>query len=233
MSRKRVGIIQSNYIPWKGYFDFIASVDEFIILDEVQYTRRDWRNRNKIKTSTGLQWLTIPVVVKGKYDQRIDETMVADQLWIDKHTASLKHAYSRSKHFSEIWPDVQKLYDRVRTLRRLSDVNEVFIRGICELLDITTPIHRSTEYPSGDGKNERLIAICQAAGGNEYLSGPAARGYIDEALWANSGIAIHYKSYEGFPVYEQLNGEYESAVSVLDLLFNCGSGSKSLYRALG
>jgi hypothetical protein len=228
---KRVGIIQSNYIPWKGYFDFIASVDEFVLLDEVQYTRRDWRNRNKIKTADGLRWLTIPVDVSGKYTQAIDETRIADPRWTGEHVASLRHAYARAAHTKEQWPWIEALYERAQALPLLTEVNELFIRSIASRLGIATTISRSTDYASSAGKNERLMSICRQLGATTYLSGPAAAGYLDVELWREHGIGVEFKSYDGYREYKQLYEPFEHGVTVLDLFFNLGDGAIDYFRA--
>lgn len=228
---KRVGIIQSNYIPWKGYFDFIDAVDEFVLLDDVQFTRRDWRNRNKIKTKNGLQWLTVPVEVKGKYFQSIDETRIADPRWVDEHLSALRHCYGRAPHFRDAWPWVEDLYRSCSSLEYLSQVNATLIRGIADRLGIATPIRTSREFQLVDGKNERLIGICLQAGGSEYLSGPAARDYIDQGVWNAAGIRVKFKSYAGYPEYPQINGDFEHGVTVLDLIFNTGDESRRYLKS--
>ncbi len=230
MSGPRVGIIQSNYIPWKGYFDFIDSVDEFVLFDEVQYTRRDWRNRNRIKTKDGLKWLTIPVEVKGKYDQRVSETRISDKRWAHEHASSLRHAYGKSPHFREEWTWIEPLYEESASVDFLSSVNELFIRAIRDRLSIQTPIRLSSEFDLPDGKNERLISICKQLGAAEYLSGPAARGYIDESLWTAAGIRVTYKSYDDYPEYAQPYPPFEHAVSIVDLLFNTGPQAPSYIK---
>ncbi|HTX02776.1 MAG TPA: WbqC family protein [Candidatus Acidoferrales bacterium] len=227
---KSVGIIQSNYIPWKGYFDFIASVDEFVLLDEVQYTRRDWRNRNKIKTADGLRWLTIPVDVSGKYTQSIDQTRIAEPGWAHEHLASLRHAYARAPRAKEQWGWIEGLYETAAALPLLTSVNELFIRAITERLGIATKISRSSEYAGTPGKNERLMAICRQAGATVYLSGPAASSYIDHALWNEQGITVEFKSYQGYPEYPQLHGPFEHGVTILDLFFNLGDEAAAYFR---
>lgn len=229
--RRRVGIIQSNYIPWKGYFDFIACCDAFVILDDVQYTKRDWRNRNLIKTSAGLAWLTIPVAVKGKYEQRINETRVSEPRWAQDHLQRLRHAYKRAAYFDEVWPFLSDLFESAQAHPQLTQVNETLLRGIAAYLGIRTPIHRSEEFDAVQGKNERLINIARRLDATEYLSGPAAREYIDESLWASSGIRVRYKSYEGYAEYPQMHPPFEHGVSIVDLLFNAGKSAADLMRS--
>lgn len=221
---KKVAIVQSNYIPWKGYFDLIAAVDEFILFDEMQYTRRDWRNRNRIKTPEGIQWLTVPVVVKGKYDQKIRETEIDGSLWSAAHWKSLELNFRRSNHFDEIaeWLKPLYLYDEHT---HLSFLNQKFIKAICDYLGILTRITSSSEYRLVEGKSERLADLCLQAGAQEYLAGPASKDYIEEKVFLDSGIKLSWFSYDGYPEYPQLWGEFAHEVSILDLLFNCGKES--------
>jgi hypothetical protein len=185
---KTVAIVQSNYIPWKGYFDLIAAVDEFILFDDMQYTRRDWRNRNKIKTPSGSIWLTIPVDVKGKYLQKIKETTISDSAWNCKHWNSIVHNYSNAKYFKDYKDLLEDLYAESKD-RLLSKINFRFLTALCELLGKDTKISWSMDYDLVDGKTERLIDLCKQAGAAEYISGPSARGYLDEELFRKEGIA--------------------------------------------
>ena len=220
--RKRVAIVQSNYIPWKGYFDLINSADEFVILDDVQYTRRDWRNRNRIKTPQGVIWLTIPVNVKGRYEQRIDETTVSDPAWAEAHWESLRHSYARAPHFEQFCDAVEAAYREISS-DRLSDINRNMLEMVCALLGIHTPMKRSTEYGAAGRKSDRLLNICLAAGATEYLSGPAAKAYLDEAAFREAGVTVSWFDYSGYPEYEQPYPPFEHSVSILDMVFSTGS----------
>jgi hypothetical protein len=220
---KRVAILQSNYIPWKGYFDLINLVDEFILYDDVQYTRRDWRNRNKIKTSKDAIWLTIPVNVKGKYDQKIKDTVVDDSSWIDQHWKSIQINYSKTKYFKEISPIIHELYEKARTLTHLSEINYLFLTKICELLEINTKITWSMDSEIIDGRTERLLDLCIQSNATEYLSGPAAKNYLDESLFAANGISVKWMDYSNYPEYPQLySPPFIHSVSIIDLIFNVG-----------
>jgi hypothetical protein len=218
---KRIAISQSNYIPWKGYFEIIERVDEFVLYDEMQYTRRDWRNRNLIKTTHGLQWLTIPVAVKGRYLQKISETAIEAPGWRAEHLGSIRHAYGRAPFFREVYAWLEAAYAEASS-PMLSAVNEVLLRRCCERLGIATPLTRSADYEIVDGKTERLVSICRQAGATTYLSGPAARDYIDETQFAAAGIALEWMTYDGYPVYPQLHGDFQPGVSIVDLFFNTG-----------
>lgn len=227
---KKVIITQSNYIPWKGYFDAINMVDEVILYDDMQYTRRDWRNRNKIKTSNGLLWLTIPVDVKGKYYQKINETHVSDPAWREHHWKTLVQSYSKAPFFKMYKEQVEALY-LGSTETNLSMINESFLKEICKLLAIDTPMRQSSEFKLAEGKTERLVDLCKQVGASDYYSGPAAKDYMDESLFANEGIRVHYFDYSGYPSYPQLHGDFEHGVSVLDLLFNVGSDFRNYFKS--
>jgi hypothetical protein len=218
---KKVAIVQSNYIPWKGYFDMIASVDEFILFDDMQYTRRDWRNRNQIKTPQGVQWLTVPVKVKGKYHQTIRETEIEGTDWAQSHWKALAQNYRRAPNFAEIAAWLEP-YFLGAAYTHLSILNRTLIEAICGYLDISTKISNSWDYDLQPGKTERLVSLCEQAGGTEYVSGPAARDYIQSELFAEREIELSWFDYSGYPEYPQLWGEFTHGVTVLDLLFNCG-----------
>ena len=223
---KSIAIVKSNYIPWKGYFDLMASVDEFVLYDDMQYTRRDWRNRNRIKTPAGLQWLTIPVEVKGKYHQRICDTRISDPTWAQDHWKSICHNYCRTEYFNDYQNTLEPLYLECRE-EFLSRVNHRFLTALCHLLGITTRITWSMDYKLAEGKTERLLDICRQAGADRYVSGHAARGYLDETLFRESGIEVAWMDYSGYREYRQRFGAFEHSVSVLDLVLNEGPGARS------
>ncbi|MBA3656214.1 MAG: WbqC family protein [Gemmatimonadaceae bacterium] len=222
-SPQSIAISQSNYIPWKGYFDLIASVDEFVLYDEMQYTRRDWRNRNVIKTPQGPIWLTIPVAVKGKYLQKISETRVTDTDWAEKHWIALTRNYGKAPHFGMYRDRFQAAYENAATMEMLSDINRHFIETITEMLGIRTQLRTSSEFELVEGRTEKLLGICTQRGAGKYLSGPAAREYMDESLFARAGVLVEYMNYDGYIEYPQLHPPFDHAVSVLDLLFMTGS----------
>jgi len=222
--RKTIAILQTNYVPWKGYFDLMRLVDEFVLYDDVQYTRRDWRNRNRLKSPNGVRWLTIPVQVKGKYFQRIDETVVSDPDWAARHWSTLLDWYGRAPFFERYRPVLEDLYMGLRE-RHLSQINRTFLEILRDLLGISTPLRWSSEYGAAGAKTERLLAICHAANADCYVSGPAARAYLDEARFQAEGIEVEWMSYDGYPEYPQLYPPFDHSVSVLDLLFNVGDAA--------
>ncbi len=218
---KKVAILQSSYIPWKGYFDLINLVDEFILFDDVQYTRADWRNRNRIKTRHGLMWLTIPVSLKGKFHQPIKETKIVDPSWVSEHWRSLVSHYTKAPYFREYAEAFRQVYEQ-STEASLSLINHRFITTICDLVGITTKITWSMDYEIVDGKTRRLVELCRQAGATDYLTGPSAQAYIEPELFEAANIGLHYMDYSGYPEYVQLYPPFEHQVSVLDLLFCTG-----------
>lgn len=226
---KKIAIVQSNYIPWKGYFDLIAAVDEFILYDDMQYTRRDWRNRNQIKTPQGAQWLTVPVRVGGRFHQRIRETEIDGVEWAAAHWKTLAQNYRRAPYFGEIAEWLEPLYAR-STYTHLSQLNRRLIEAICAYLEIGTMISNSWDYVLPEGRSERLAGLCRQAGATEYISGPSARDYLDEQVFTDLGIAVTWFDYSGYPEYRQLWGGFTHAVSIVDLLFNCGPASARYMR---
>lgn len=224
---KTVAITQSNYLPWRGYFDLIGSADELILLDSVQYTRRDWRNRNLIKTPTGLSWLTIPVDVKGKYLQSIDETRVSDPGWARSHMRSIELNYKQAPYFDEVSTWLFTELAAVEAEGLLTNINQHLVSAICRKLQIKAPIRHCCELLDRARlaeveASERVIQLCRAAGATRYLSGPAARSYLDSARFANFDIEVVWMDYAGYPDYPQLWGAFEAKVSVVDLLLNTG-----------
>ena len=205
-------------------------VDEFVLYDDMQFTRRDWRNRNQIKTRDGVKWLTIPVEVKGKYFQKIKETRISEPDWAVKHWNSIIHNYSRAKYFNEYRQVFEKLYLENKE-EYLSKVNYNFIKTICEILGIKTKMMWSDEFNLLEEKTERLVDICKSLGATDYYSGPAAKAYMNEELFEKENIRVHYFDYSGYPEYEQLHGEFTHAVSIIDLIFNEGPNSTKFMKS--
>lgn len=221
---KRVAIVQSNYVPWKGYFDLIDSVDEFVLFDDMQYTRRDWRNRNRIKTPNGLQWLTVPVQVKGRFEQSIRETRIDGDAWADSHWKALALNYRRAPHFDATAAWLEPLYRQTWT--HLSVLNRALIEAVCACLGITTRLTNSWDYRLQGERSDRLASICAQAGAGVYVSGPSARDYLDEGAFARRGIAVEWFDCAGYPEYPQTWGAFEHGVSILDMLFQCGADAR-------
>ena len=227
---KTVVITQSNYIPWRGYFDMLRAADEVVLLDCVQYTRRDWRNRNWIKTPSGPVWLTIPVEVKGRYAQPIDETRIADPDWAERHIRAIELAYARAPYYEAVAPWLFNQISGAATEALLTTVNERLLKAILARLGVSVPIRRCSDVLGREmlramHPTERLVAIAEALDSRRYLSGPAAQAYLDLDRFAAAGIEVCWMAYDGYPNYPQLWGEFEPRVSIIDLLLNTGSGA--------
>ncbi|MFZ5608253.1 MAG: WbqC family protein [Pseudomonadota bacterium] len=220
-SGKTVAILQPNYIPWRGYFDLIAQVDEFIVYDDTQYTRRDWRNRNRIWTPAGVQWLTIPVETKGAFHQLIREVRIADDGWRKSHFARLRHSYGGAPFFPEVMAHLAPLYEGAG-FATLLEADMAFLAAACALLGIATPLTLASDYDVAGARTDKLVALCQAAGATRYISGPAARAYIAPEKFAGAGIALSYIAYGDYPPYRQMAADFTPRLSILDTLFCLG-----------
>jgi hypothetical protein len=225
-------ITQSNYIPWKGYFDNIAQVDKFVLFDSMQYTKRDWRNRNKIKTKSGTKWLTIPVEVKGKFNQAIKDTKIADKNWSIKHWDILKSHYSNCPHFKHNEEWVKELYKNCINFNYLGETNLHFIKGIMNFFGIKTEIILDSEFDLAYEKTDRLIKICKELGARIYYTGLAAKNYIEEEKFSDENIQLKYFDINGYREYSQLHPPFIHRVTVFDLIFNEGLNSKNFLKIL-
>lgn len=217
---KTVVVLQSNYIPWKGYFDLIHDADLFVFYDDVQYTKRDWRNRNRIKTAQGGKWLSIPV---GDDTERlVCEVGIPDPRWQRSHWDGLRQAYDKQPYFSHYREFFEDIY-LGREWRMLSELNQHLIQRIAlELLGVKTQFGDSRSYAQAGAKQERLLSLIESIGASRYISGPAAKSYIECDRFEQAGIKLEWKDYSGYPVYKQAHPPFEHGVSILDLLFSVG-----------
>lgn len=224
----RAVIIQSNYIPWKGYFDLLAHADTVVLFDNVQSTKNDWRNRNIIKSHGGKTWLTIPV--RHSSGLRIRDVKIASPGWHQKHLRTLRQAYARAPFAAELLPEIEAWYTEAGQLDHLSAVNRIFLFKVCrrlgigcrfvEVHDILTDEEHDALEPS-----TRLMEICRRIGATAYLSGPAARNYLNTTQFDKVGVGVEWFDYDGYPEYPQLHGTFDPAVSILDLLLMNGPDS--------
>ena len=216
----KTAILQSNYIPWKGYFDIIQDVDLFIFYDDVQYTKNDWRNRNRIKSKQGSKWLTVPV--HGGLGSLIHEIQFADPRWQQQHLRTISQTYARAPFFSTYRDLLEPVYLEGRWTH-LSAFNQHVIELIARhALGIRTRFADSREFLARGSKQERLLDILSECGATTYVSGPAAKAYVDESLFDDAGIELVWKDYSGYPEHPQLSTPFEHGVTILDLLFNVG-----------
>lgn len=225
--QKIVAISQSNYIPWKGYFDIIARADEFIFYDEAQFTKNDWRNRNQIKTPAGLHWLTIPV--HGSTKKKTSEVEIANSRWRKEHLKTIHQFYKNAAYYDTIAPWVAELYNNA-DFEFLSDINIYFIKEINRMLEISTPLNHSKYFTLEGEATQKVISMCQESHADVYLSGPAAKNYLDLSKFKHAGIDVEWMDYSDYPEYKQLYGPFEHRVSILDLLFNTGKNAKNFLK---
>ena len=224
----KAGIIQSNYLPWRGYFDFIDSVDVFVVYDDVQFTRRDWRTRNRLKTPQGLRWLSVPVRYRER-SQLVCETEIDySRDWRREHLNLIRLNLARAPFLREVMALLEPAFDAHH--RTISDLNVALLQSICGYLDIRTPMRMSSAFNATAAKSERLIQILSALGATEYLSGPSARAYLDEPMFDAAGIQVEYKDYD-YPEYPQLWGPFDGAVSIVDTIANCGPDARLLVKS--
>jgi hypothetical protein len=220
----KIGTIQSNFLPWRGYFDFIREVDLFVIHDDIQYTKGDWRNRNKIKTPRGVEWITVPVHYRQS-SQLIEETAIDDSKpWARDMLNRIRDSYRKAPCFEPYFSELSELLLVPAT--SISDLNVRLIHWVCSHLDIKTPITFSRQYNPQGAKTERLIGILKQVDATTYLSGPSAQAYLEPEQFEQAGIKLEYKVYD-YPEYEQLYPPFEPAVSVIDLLFMVGKEAKA------
>ena len=221
---KIVGMTQSNYIPWKGYFDYINSVDVFYFYDDVQYTKQDWRNRNIIKSPEGIEWLSVPV--GSKRSRLIYEVMITQHGWQRSHWGKITQYYKDAPYF-KMYRDFFKEIFLGTTWTNLSDMNQTIIKRISkELLDIDTEFDDSRRFNLSGAKAERYIPLLKEVGCTTFLSGPSAKNYLTEETMEKEGIKLKWMNYEGYPEYHQLYPPFEHRVTILDLIFNEGPNMK-------
>lgn len=220
---KTVGIIQSNYLPWRGYFNFIQDVDTFIFLDDAQYTRRDWRNRNRIKTKDGAAWVTVPVRDEFGKTRICDAEVMYDSDWVGQQLGAIRSAYSRAPYFDCYFSQLCEFLSIEWS--SISSLNQALCKWLSKELGVDTELRCATEFGCSGVKSEKLLSLVEAVGGDRYLAGPAARDYLDVELFESRSVEVYWKEYD-YPEYKQLWGAFRGDVSVLDLLFNHGDSAK-------
>lgn len=224
----KVGVIQSSYIPWRGYFDLIDEVDLFVFYDDVQFSKGSWRNRNRIKTARGLSWISVPVRHKALAQLICDTEIESGLEWEKRQLGQFREAYAEAPHFKLAIAFLESAL--ARKFRTISELNVFLVKELCAFLGIRTELVMSSQFPVQGAKTDRLLMLLKAAGANAYLSGPTAKGYLVESEFRDAGIDLEYKSYDYAP-YPQQWGAFEGTVTVLDLIANCGPDSRRLLRS--
>ncbi|MFQ5450335.1 MAG: WbqC family protein [Nitrospinaceae bacterium] len=224
----RVAILQPSYLPWLGYFDQMDRADTFIFLDDVQFTRRDWRNRNKVRTREGWAWMTVPVIQKHRYRQSLKETRIDPSLpWQRKHLETLRASYGRCPFFDLYFPYLNKIYNKDWDF--LVDLCLETTGWLKEVLGISTPTLISSAMPAESAKAEKILWLCRKIGATHYLSGDAGKNYISPGEFSNNGVVVEFQNYR-HPVYAQRFPGFVPYLSVIDLLFNMGEQSLGILR---
>jgi hypothetical protein len=225
-----VGILQPSYLPWLGFFEQMARVDCFVLYDDVQYDKQGWRNRNRIKNREGIQWITVPILTKGKRSQLINQAQISlDTNWSIKHLASLETNYRNAGYFNDFFLKIEPLLKK--QWQNLFDLNFELLNLLKEHLGIKTQLVLSSsllkKLPKDASPESRLIEICEKVGGDTLYEGAAGQNYIDTRLFKKANIGIIYQQYD-HPVYKQLYGDFVPYLSIVDLIFNEGPNSLSI-----
>lgn len=218
-----VSVHQPQYLPWIGYFHKIAHSDVFVFLDNVQYKKREFQNRNKIRAKEGSLWLTVPVITKEKYTQKINDVLIdKTSHWQKKHWQSIEMCYSKAKYFKEHYDFFKDTYEK--DWDKLIDINMHVIKYILNCLEINIPVYLETDLNIEGEKTTRIINICKKLNASTYLSGVGAKDYLIEEEFVKAGIKLIYQEFK-HPEYTQVYPGFESHLSFIDLLFNCGKES--------
>lgn len=227
-SELRVAVLQSNYLPWKGYFDIIRRSDLFVFYDDVQFTKNDWRNRNQIKTPKGTQWISVPV--GGRIHRLIHEVEIESSDWQKSHWGKIQANYRQAPHFKTYGPFIQDLI-LGKTWTNLSELNQSTIQRISkEILGITnTKFIDSREFSLSGSSQDRLLMLLKKVGTTCYISGPAAKSYIEPKVFQENRVELEYMDYSKYPQYPQLYPPFVHAVSIIDLILNCGAEASKYF----
>jgi hypothetical protein len=213
---KIVTIHQPDFFPWLGFFDRWKKSDLYIILDDVQFIRRGWHHRDKIKTKMGSSWLTVPIVKKGKYGQLLNSTMINNDIdWRTESLKTIKLSYKNAPNFVRCYKKIQEIYNK--NYERLIDLNQDIMKFIADELQIDTPVVLSSQYNVNSSSTQRLVDLVKSTNGTTYLTGYGSKNYLDETLFNKENIVVDWHDFE-HPVYNQLHGEFIPGLSSLDFL---------------
>ena len=227
----KIAISQPGYLPWAGFFDLIDQVDKFVLLDDAQFVKRSWDQRNRIKGPSGLQWLTVPVVVRGHFRQMLPEVHIQEPRFWEKHLRTIKVNYSKARYFDDYFGALQRILQEQGREAKLVDLNIALIQWLADELAVTTPMLRSSTLGVEGKRSGRLVAICSLLGASDYVS-PRSATYLleDLGLFAASGLNVWFQNYV-HPEYEQRFPPFQPYASALDLLFNKGPESGAIMRS--
>lgn len=221
-----LGVLQPGYFPWLGFFDQMCRVDVFVLYDDVQFDKHGWRNRNRVKSHKGANWLTVPIRHKGLGQQQISDVEIDNQTaWGRKHLTTIKQLYAKAPYLDRYLPDLESLF--VQHWTKLLDLDLACIEIMRKWLGLETQMIQASSLGIAGDQSERLLKLCRHFGADCYMSGDAAKDYLDLELFAANGIKIEWQAYD-HPLYPQLHGEFISHLSSLDLILNCGKVSRDI-----
>lgn len=223
-------ILQSNYITWKGVFDLIHDADIFVFYDEVKYTKEDWRNRNKIYTKNGLQWLTVPVD-RDSVNKKISEVNIDNNSWQEKHFKAIYLGYKNAPYFSQLEPLIVDIY-RTNNWKNLSEMNQYVTRKISRMLDIKTAFANSRDYILYEGRWDKVFGLLEQIGADEIITGERSKNWLGDKgqeIFLSKGFKLTYKKYDNYPAYKQLSKPFIHQVSILDMIANIELGKIKNY----
>jgi hypothetical protein len=216
----RIAILQPGYLPWLGFFEQMAYADCFVYFDDVQFTRKDWRSRNRVKTSAGPVWLSVPTRKAARETPIHQIEINYQERWAEKHLRTIQHAYQKTPYFEPLFGQLSQVL--AREFRLLQELDAALVEVLRRHLGLDTPIRWSSELGiQTDDKNERILKICQALGADLLYDGKAAEAFVDVGYFAAHGVQVVFQDYQ-HPVYRQLWGEFVSHLSVVDLIMNMG-----------
>jgi hypothetical protein len=228
----RIAVMQPTYLPWLGYFDLMDQVDVFVLLDDVQFSRQSWQQRNRVKGASGLVWLTVPVLHKGRHGQRIDETRVSDPRFSRKHVRTLETEYAKAPYADEHLPAIRQLFAQGEPWESLVELNTAVIGWLAEALGIETRVTRASSLSTRGERRYHVPDICRALGGTHYLSPLGAADYLlgELSSYEEQDLVVAFQNYE-HPTYRQLHGEFVPFASAVDLLLNEGPAGLEIIRS--
>ncbi len=230
-----VTITQSNYLPWRGYFSQIQNSDYFVFLDNVQFTRRDWRTRNRIRTPQGAEWLNVPILQPDSHHKLIENVSVLNDSFLEKHLETIRRNYTRAKQFDPNWKELHSvLFDSYNA--NLSTFNQKIIKNISKRFALECKFLKANQFENSTDPTQRLLNICLSLNATKYQTGPKAMEYLDVSKFNSKGIEVIWANYD-FKGYDQLwDLDFDPNLSVVDLILNVGFNKdylKSLSRRQG
>jgi len=226
--RRTLVVLQPGYLPWLGFFDQMRRSDVFIYYDDVQFDKHGWRNRNRIKSPSGPQWLTVPILHHGKGQPLINDTLIdTTSGWPRKHVGTLRQYYARAPYVKQYLPELEELLNRPWT--RIVDLDIAVVDLMAGWLKLTPTVVLASASGIGGARSERLVNFCLHVGAQRYVSGSAARDYLDVGQFESRGIEVVWQDYH-HPVYAQQHGPFVPCLSAIDLLLNCGDDSAAILK---